>query len=392
MISTICLITSRLTGEARRDRYAPLLDQLRLEYPGALVVTVGDELYQPAGGDATPDARGAVPGADAEFVRTSVRVGGDEVPERYRRHAAAIQLRHVANARKHMDALREVARRGGVGLVLEDDAVIGNGWQALLRDAASHVARLDPASPGGCLGFLGVPAQQPGQPQQPGGGGARTGPSPLAESFEVSPVCDSYLAGPLAAACLSGGFLPVRFRTNVQISYLAESLGVNLVLFPTNAFCDGSKVGAYASTLNVNNRLLLNGEYMAARGLLESMQRMGTAGEKAAAARRAKEILTGSTIKSNSDMMFLRAVCEAELNGPRAGKIAFAAAYAAATRAGALINNESELLNSMIGLYGDVETQEDLPAPQPPAFSDPTRRRARPLSSPSLSLSPPCQT
>jgi len=201
-------------------------------------------------------------------------------------------------------------------------------------------------------------------------------------------VCDSYLAGPLAAACLSGGFLPVRFRANVHISYLAKSLGVNLVLFPTNAFCDGSKVGAYASTLNVNNRLLLNGEYMAARGLLESMQRMGTAGEKAAAARRAKEILTGSPIKSNSDMMFLRAVCEAELNGPRAGKIAFSAAYAAASRAGALMNNESELLNSMIGLYGDAESQEDLPPPQPPAFSDPTRRRARPLSSPSLSLSP----
>lgn len=369
MISTVCLITSRATGPHRREGISSLERQLRAEYPGARFVTVGDEAYLAPGREPGPHE---APGADAAFVRDGVRLGAEEVPEKFRKHVAAMQLRHVANARKHMDCLKAVASdpSGGVGLVLEDDAVIGRDWKALLVAAAAGVATADRQHPGGCIGFLGIPlplADESGAPRS------------LLEDFEVSPVCDSYLVGPAAAACLSGGFLPIRFRTNVHLSYLAETLGGRAVAFRTNAFCDGSKLGTYASSLNVNNRLILNGEYTRARRILEGAQAMTDARERKEAAARAKELITSSPLKGNSDMMFLRGVCEAELGGPRQGRVAFAAAYAAAVSAGALINNESELLNSLIAQHGDLASQPGLEARRgpefAPAFSDGARKR-----------------
>jgi hypothetical protein len=337
---------------------------------------VGDEAYLAPGQEPAPSE---APGADAAFVRDGVRLGVEEIPEKFRKYVEAMQLRQVANARKHMDCLRAIAAdgtagtggTGGVGLVLEDDAVIGKDWKALLRSAAGRVASADPESPGGCIGFLGIPlpaAEESGAPRS------------LLDYFEVSPVCDSYLVGPAAAACLSGGFLPIRFRTNVHLSYLAETLGGRAVAFRTNAFCDGSKLGTYASSLTVNNRLILNGEYTRARRILEGMQGMTGARERKDAAAAAKELITSSPLKGNSDMLFLRAVCEAELAGPLQGRVAFAAAYAAAVKAGALINNESELLNSLIAQYGHVDAQPGLAArcgPDfAPAFSDGGRKRA----------------
>lgn len=368
MITTVCLITSRATGPHRREGLSSLERQLREEYPGARVLTVGDEAYIPPGHVPGPNE---APGADAAFVRDGVRLGVEEIPEKFRKYVTAMQLRQVANARKHMDCLRAVADGSGVGLVLEDDAVIGKDWKALLKSAAARVAAADPESPGGCIAFLGIPmpaADESGAPRS------------LLDDFDVSPVCDSYLVGPAAAACLSGGFLPIRFRTNVQLSYLAETLGARAVAFRTNAFCDGSKLGTYASSLNVNNRLILNGEYTRARRILEGMQATADARERREAAEAAKEIITSSPLKGNSDMLFLRAVCEAELNGARHGRAAFSAAYAAAAKAGALVNNESELLNSLIAQYGHVGSQpglEDRCGPEfAPAFSDKGRKRA----------------
>jgi hypothetical protein len=378
MLKTVCLITSRLTEEARRERFSSLLDELRAAHPGAAVVTVDDSPYPCDGGDAW-----SVPGADAAFVRDGVRLSVDDLPDKFRGCVSALQLRHVANARKHMDALRAVAAGGGVGLVLEDDALPCGGWREALAAAAAAAAAEDALAPGGCLAYLGVPAQNP-----PGDG---PGPFPLSASYEFSPVCDSYVVGPQAARCLAGGFLPVRFRTNVHLGYLAESLGARALVFRKNAFFDGSKLGAYASTLNVNNRLVFNWEYMRARKLLEAAQGSASAEERAAAAGAAKEILAASSIKGNSDVMYLRALCEAELSGPRAGKVAFAAAYEAAVRAGALINNESELLTSYVALHGDLDGQgvrgEGGAAAGSaggagdfsPAFSDPLRVRDRPL-------------
>jgi hypothetical protein len=270
-----------------------------------------------------------------------------------------------------MDALRAVSAGGGCGLVLEDDVIQGAGWQAIVRNAAEHVARLDAARAGGCMALMGIPAPDapPGEPRD------------MLDVFELSPVCDSYILGPMAAQVMSASFLPIRFRTNVHLSYLAECAGTLTVLFRPNAFCDGSKLGAYASTLNVNNRLLLSSDYMRARHLLESMQGMGSAEERRAAATAAKEIITGSPVKGSCDMLFLRAVVEAELGGNRAGKIAFSAAYASALREGALVNNESELLNSMICLYGDVPSQ-GVVGPTARAFSEAGRVREKHLTKP----------
>jgi hypothetical protein len=263
-----------------------------------------------------------------------------------------------------------VASDGGVGLVLEDDAGVGKDWRALLSNAAARVASADRESPGGCIAFLGIPSPSAGEAGEAGS---------LLADFDVSPVCDSYLAGPGAAACLSGGFLPIRFRTNVHLSYLAETLGARAVAFRTNAFCDGSKLGTYASSLNVNNRLILNGEYVRARRILEGLQASAGATERKEAAEAAKAIITSSPLKGNSDLLFLRAVCEAELNGPRHGRTAFSTAYAAATKAGALVNNESELLNSLIAQYADPVSQPGLEGrsgPEfAPAFSDRGRKR-----------------
>lgn len=367
-ITTICLITSRITGEARRERYTELMSQLRAEYPAATFVTIDDERYLAPGARSTNKE---VPGADAEFVKEGVRLGLDDLPEKFKKYVSVLHLRQVANARKHLDALRAVSAGGGSGLVLEDDAISGNGWEAIVRNAAEHVARLDAARAGGCMALLGIPA-----PDAPNGE-----PRDLLDVFELSPVCDSYIVGPAAARVLSSSFLPLRFRTNVHLSYLAEVSGTLTALFRPNAFCDGSKLGAYASTLNVNNRLLLSSDYMRARHLLESMQSMGSAEERIAAATAAKEIITGSPVKGNCDMLFLRAVVEAELGGNRAGKIAFSAAYASALRAGALVNNESELLSSMICLYGDVPSQ-GVVEPASRAFSDAGRVREKHLTRP----------
>ncbi len=79
--------------------------------------------------------------------------------------------------------------------------------------------------------------------------------------FNLVPSCDSYLTSKQAARKLFDAFLPIRFARTLHLSYLHATHDMRIDMTIPNIFVNGSKYGAYVSSIEANNRLFMNQEY-----------------------------------------------------------------------------------------------------------------------------------
>jgi hypothetical protein len=54
---------------------------------------------------------------------------------------------------------------------------------------------------------------------------------------------------------------PIHFTQTTQLSYVANKLGLRIGMHSPNLFVNGSKLGVYLSSLDINNRLFMNPDY-----------------------------------------------------------------------------------------------------------------------------------
>lgn len=88
------------------------------------------------------------------------------------------------------------------------------------------------------------------------------------ENLHMFPCCDSYIIRPDCARTICKHFLPIKFETNIHLSYIVSTNFINAQKCFPNFVADGSKLGMFSSTINPNNILIHNNNYKIAYNIL----------------------------------------------------------------------------------------------------------------------------
>ena len=256
-----------------------------------------------------------------------------------------LHIKQISNSLKHMEALRTIATNtengaSTISLVIEDDVIfsedIANKLSLVIEKTKKISAKWDAV-------YLGFP--------QPTSVPANQEFAKASDHFRVNPTCDAYLVTKESAKRILDSLLPIRFSTNVQMSFLAKTKGIESYFAVPNIFADGTKYGLYISTLDCNNRLFLNPDYNNLATLIRSKDTYDEKDKKAI-----QDALEKVRYKNHPDVIYLVALYHAKSQNYQVAKVAFDEAYKIYTQNDTIINNSSEFLMNYINLFKFLQT------------------------------------
>ena len=246
-----------------------------------------------------------------------------------------IHVRHVSNFLNHRAALRRIAEKGSTAelhVVIEDDVVFGDRVGEALGEALAAFT----AAPGKNLLFLGMPSAQ---------GEGDAGPiGDFKRYYNVTPVCDSYAVTPTGAAALAAAMAKMKFSTNIQLSYAVHAIQeIDAGFSRPNVFIDGSKLGVFVSSIEVNNSLVLSAEHQQLKAFLE--------GDDAQGARAFHE---GMRFKNHVDNVRILADIEHKAGNHDRSKALYEECFKTLSTNGcSVLNNQSQFLRNYISACKD---------------------------------------
>lgn len=174
-----------------------------------------------------------------------------------------IHMRQLSCSLKHTQAYKLMQEKEDIGpkdmcLVLEDDVVYSdNVGERLLSTIHLLNTKEIKEDFRWDLNFLGLP-----QPITDTSNEIKV--SKVNDLFVILPEISSYLIRPFSAKKMLEEFFPIKFKTNVHMSYVAFEKTKDKIMYTMstpNVFVDGSKFGVYLSSLEPNNKLILNQDY-----------------------------------------------------------------------------------------------------------------------------------
>lgn len=195
----------------------------------------------------------------------------------------------ISNAMKHRIALSQASEDPScIHLVLEDDSMITNEFVEKLGVFARTYQS-------NSVLFLGVPLKPNG-----------TDMADVFDTYAVVPSCDSYLIDAGTAKILLQEYVAdIRFGTNIQMTYAAKKHKVDLKAASPTISIDGSKMGLFASTIEVNNRLVYNGHFLRLSALINKQDDLTEEELKMV-----DEMFTAVDHKMNPEFFYLKAKLE----------------------------------------------------------------------------------
>lgn len=224
----MCYIIHPLTLKTR----ARNVEQLKKVFPKAVVI----------GGSATPSIPVDTTAVEDPFFASLSR---------------PLSSVHLSNFANHLEALKAVAAGDTRCIILEDDVV----YSAETIDILSTVFETLPDDSD--IVFLGAPSSSTGTNAKPVF-------QPVEEMLKALPCCDSYIISPQAASRLMQSLLPVKLPFNLAVSWIIKRDGMRAYTCHPNIFADGSKLGAFVSSIEPLNALIWNPGYMSAHLALVS--------------------------------------------------------------------------------------------------------------------------
>lgn len=259
----------------------------------------------------------------------------DPRTEAFNKYTKPIDVRNLSNAMKHQSALKKIAEASEepntYNLVVEDDVLMGANWPSALRACVHEM-------PKDCdMVMLGIPGNSSERFQ------------PASSVHEAIPCIDSYIVTKKAADTLSRSFFPVRFITNVHISYLAKTMNINIYLVKPNVFLDGTKYGSFVSTLTPGNQLFLNRDYVHAKAALSDNPAVNVPDKEVRA------LLYDTQLSGHPDFKHLQALFEWKTAGAESAVEKFKEAIALYDANNAMVTNESPALRDYIRLHKDLQ-------------------------------------
>jgi hypothetical protein len=256
-----------------------------------------------------------------------------------------MHIQQLSNALKHHAAYLAVAlhaKPNDVNLVIEDDVVCvvdkTKVADKLLEAAEALPSNYDVA-------LLGLPTAPPPEDSAP-----THKFLPIGDMFPVVPAVDSYFVSRSAAQKLTTTFIPVKFPTHLQLSYVSVKAGLKIYVSVPPVFMDGSKLGAWASTLTPNNQLAYNGDYITLMRIVEK-QGMLTQDDL----EKASALVRTSSIRTHIDFVLLWARMKAKCGQYEEAEKLFQLVYDAQTKVRGIITSESVLLREYIALHRELQ-------------------------------------
>ena len=225
---------------------------------------------------------------------------------------------------------------------MEDDALFGD---PVLKSLATTVYN---APDDADLIFLGLPSNR----SPPAGAVSFDDAGSL---FPMLPACDSYLVTAEAAARMSASMSPIRFPTNIQLSYAIRTLGLKSYVAVPNVFIDGSKLGVFTCTVDSNSRLIWNQQYCLTDALVRGTDPYANIDSE----RQQTEFVrlwNEQPFKEHPDVLAQRGAFLAKRSQPEQARDAYQRAYDKYIADNAIVNNTSEFLRSFISLYGKLSS------------------------------------
>ena len=251
-----------------------------------------------------------------------------------------LKLAQVTNALKHMHALQAAAsaQDSDVTLVLEDDVAFRD---TVADDLAAAIATFKGSSSkvgSGGLMFLGTPPTT-----------TTAGAQPFSQVYKVAPCSDSYLVDRTTAARLLKEMVPIRFPTNIQLSYAIACSGIEANIVVPNVFVDGSKLGLYLSSVDANSKMVFNEAFVRAAQSWASPDFDPT-------------IFESIEPKWHPELLHLRAQHETKKGNYQGARALYEQAVSLYDAHGGVIDNSSELLRNFMRLFRHLQVSCELAA------------------------------
>lgn len=246
-----------------------------------------------------------------------------------------MHVKQLSNACKHLTALQKASKQQtsyDYFMILEDDVIFGDD----IIDKFTELVQQVQSSSFDIL-FTGLPSLTPIVNN-------KLMLQDVHQMFKILPCCDSYIIKSENVNKIVESFVPIRFVTNIHLSYLIDKSKLDAKMCIPNVFLDGSKFGVYISSLEANNKLFLNPDYNKAVQLLRQP-------ENKDAMESLSKLFSNIRFKNHPDMIYLLAQFEMNNKNYEKAKELFENAYAIYKQNGCVLNNESEFLQSYISVF-----------------------------------------
>jgi hypothetical protein len=251
-----------------------------------------------------------------------------------------LHIFQLSNVLKHMKAIEVAAQCGDneLCLILEDD--ISYDATKVLKSIETVIAMYQQES----IVFLGLPNNKPDVKD--------TILEPTSELFEVIPYNDSYLIDRYAAKKLFDTYLPIKFINNIQMTIAIQTSGIKSYQAIPNVFVDGSKLGIFTSSLNVNNILMFNGDYMKIRSIATKDGEDGASKEDGELV---KSLCDKSPCAPHPDFQYMKALYLCKTGSYQESLNIFKAAHEVYTKNMCIMNHESSFLKDYMKVYKYIQ-------------------------------------
>jgi GR25 family glycosyltransferase involved in LPS biosynthesis len=261
-------------------------------------------------------------------------------PTFYNQFIKNMHLFQLSSALKHYKALEYIANSepDTLSIVLEDDVVYEEKLCLMLDKLFNNL----PSSYD--MIFLGLPGsteiKDRNSIQYQG----------TNEVFRVLPYNDSYMITPKAAKTLYDAFLPIKFVMNIHLSYLLETLGLKTVIALPALFIEGSKLGMFISTLNPNNHLVFNQDFMRIKGVVERDTPITPEEEK-----QTDELISKSAVQNHPDFQYIVCRYYVKQKKFKAAEELYEKALQVYLANNCIVNHESQFLKDYCRLYKNLQ-------------------------------------
>lgn len=167
----------------------------------------------------------------------------------------------------------------------------------------------------------------------------------------VLPCCESYLLSTRSAKLLKEKVLPIRFSTNVQLSYIFDRFDMKTFKVFPNIVGDGSKMGTYVSTVQPNNVLIFNNTFKEIYTLLLKEDDYLLPADSEHILR----LLENNEFKTNPDIMHMEGLFYKTKGDYAKAVEVFARALKIYKENHAVVNNNSIFLRNYIDCYKKLQ-------------------------------------
>lgn len=270
---------------------------------------------------------------DVEKVKNFVDLNKSEKSEFFDSLVRNMHIRSVSNAMKHYTTLKKALdTECDYVLIFEDDVLFGENMTVKLKEILDSDQSWD-------ICFTGLPSVTPIADHD------KLTFQDVKSSFKLLPSCDAYIIRKSSLAKVVDAFLPIRFPTNIHISFIAETTPLDVKYVVPNLFVDGSKMGIYLSSIESNNKLYMNPEYNQLSQIVKKDQPL-TDSDKSEIDKLFEQV----RFKNHPDIQLLQGLYFEECGEYEKARDKYKEAHSIQQQNGCIINNESEVLNKLISI------------------------------------------